>query len=126
MNYYATTMTQNFEKEKNRRATLITAGFAASVVLVMFLWKWKLPDLQALIPQGEFIEINLGVDDFGSGTDQPMTPGDPAPQQQIAYTPAAAPEKSESDDAKDIEEDVQRKKHRKFLSRLLQNLKQKK
>ncbi len=109
MNYYATTMSQSFEKEKNRRATLITAGFAASVVLIMFVWKWKLPDLQALIPQGEFIEINLGVDDFGSGTDQPMTPGDPAPQQQIAYTPAAAPEKSESDDAKDIEEDVAEK-----------------
>ena len=109
MNYYATTMSQTFEKEKNRRATLITAGFAASLVLIMFLWKWKLPDLQALLPQGEFIEINLGVDDFGSGTDQPMTPGDPAPQQQIAYTPVAAPEKSESDDAKDIEEDVAEK-----------------
>jgi len=105
MNYYATTMSQTFEKEKNRQAAAITAGFAGALLLVMFLWKWQIVDLKALIlPQGEFIEVNLGVDDFGSGTDQPMTPGDPAPQQQIAYTPAAA-EKSNDDNSKDIEED---------------------
>jgi hypothetical protein len=105
MNYYATTMSQTFEREKNRQAAAITAGFAGGLLLLMFLWKWQIvTDIKALLPQGEFIEINLGVDDFGSGTDQPMTPGDPAPQQQIAYTPAAA-EKSNDDNSKDIEED---------------------
>lgn len=104
MNYYATTMSQTFEREKNRQAAVITTAFAGTLLLVMFLWKWKLVDLKAFVPQGEYIEINLGVDDFGSGTDQPMIPGDPAPQQQIAYTPAAA-EKSNDDNSKDIEED---------------------
>ena len=104
MNYYATTMSQTFEREKNRQAAAITAGFAGGLLLIMFLVKWQIVNLKELIvPQGEFIEVNLGVDDFGSGTDQPMTPGDPAPQQQIAYTPAAA-EKSNDDNSKDIEE----------------------
>lgn len=104
MNYYVTTMSQSFEKEKNRQAAIVTTAFAGALLLVMFLWKWKLADLQAFIPQGEFIEINLGVDDLGSGTDQPMTPGEPAPQEKIAYTPSAA-EKSADDNSKDFEED---------------------
>jgi hypothetical protein len=113
MNYY-TTMIQTFEKEKNRQAALITGAFATALVIVMFIWKWKLPELPALIPQGEFIEVNLGVDDFGSGTDQPMTPGEPAPQEKIAYTPSA-PEKSTTDDAKDVEEDETEKEAPKIL-----------
>ena len=97
-------MTQTFEREKNRQAALITGSFATALVIVMFILKWKLAELPVIVPQGEFIEVNLGVDDFGSGTDQPMTPGEPAPKEEkIAY--AAAPEKSITDDAKDIEED---------------------
>lgn len=113
MNYY-TAMTQTFEREKNRQAALITGGFATLLVIVMFVLKWKLPELPSLVPQGEFIEVNLGVDDFGSGTDQPMTPGEPAPQEKIAYV-AAAPEKSNTDDAKDIEEDETQKEAPKIL-----------
>ena len=107
-------MIQTFEREKNRQAALFTGAFATALVIVMFIWKWKLPELPALVPQGEFIEVNLGVDDFGSGTDQPMTPGEPAPQEKIAYTPSA-PERSTPVDAKDIEEDETEKEAPKIL-----------
>lgn len=111
-NYY--TMSAEFETRKNTQASLITGGFALLMILIMFFLKWKLPELPSIIPQGEYIEINLGVDDFGSGTDQPMNPGDPSPQEQIAYTPAA-PVNAEVDNAKDIEEDEAEKEAPKIL-----------
>ena len=107
-------MSAEFETRKNTQAGLITGGFALLMILIMFFLKWKLPELPSIIPQGEYIEINLGVDDFGSGTDQPMNPGDPSPQEQIAYTPAA-PVNAEVDNAKDIEEDEAEKEAPKIL-----------
>jgi hypothetical protein len=52
----------------------------------------------------EFLEVNLGTDDFGSGNDQPLLPGEPAPAKQTAYTPPQ-PVKAVADDVKDVETD---------------------
>jgi hypothetical protein len=57
MNYYAA-MLLNFEKEKNRRAALITAGIAMALVLISFFWSWPLPKLE-LPPQEMLVEIAL-------------------------------------------------------------------
>jgi hypothetical protein len=100
-NAYA--MSASFEARKNSQATMITAGFAGLLLLLMFLIKWSLPDIPPPIVE-EGIEVNLGTSDQGFGKDQPMMPGEPAPKQQIA-TAMPQQSKSEVKDAKDIEED---------------------
>lgn len=100
-NYYV--MSASFEARKNARATMITAGFAVLLFLLMYFVRWTLPQLSIPIAD-EGIEVNLGTSDQGFGTDQPMIPGDPAPQQSVA---ASVPvrEKSDIKDSKDFEED---------------------
>ena len=100
-NSYA--MSASFEARKNSQATMITAGFAGLMVLLMFLLKWSLPVIQPPIIE-EGIEVNIGTSDQGFGKDQPLLPGEPAPQQQIAYT-APPQTKADVNDAKDVEED---------------------
>ncbi len=96
-------MTADFEREKNRKATAITLGIAGLLLLLFYLVKWPLPT----ISQPEFVEVmevNLGSGDEGSGTDQPLLPGEPAPAQQTAYTPPQ-PVKAATSEAKDVETD---------------------
>jgi periplasmic protein TonB len=100
-NYY--TMTAEFERQKNIKASAITAGVAVGLLLLMLFYKWPLPTLPPT-PIQEFIEIDLGNGDPGSGTDHPLLPGDPAPAQQTAYTPPQAVQSNVSD-AKDVETD---------------------
>jgi hypothetical protein len=104
MNYNQTAMSASFEAKKNSQATMITAGFAGLMLLLMFLLKWSMPVIEAPLAD-EWIEINLGNSDFGLGADQPKMPGEPAPQQQVAYNPPQQNQK-EFNDAKDIEEDI--------------------
>ncbi|MFI5133712.1 MAG: hypothetical protein ACHQEB_05220, partial [Chitinophagales bacterium] len=96
-------MSASFEARKNSQATIITAGFAGLMLLLMFLIKWSLPVIPPIIVE-EGIEVNLGTSDQGFGKDQPMSPGDPAPKQQIA-TSIPQQTKAEVKDAKDIDED---------------------
>ena len=96
-------MSASFEARKNSQATIITAGFAGLMLLLMFLLKWSLPAIPLPVIE-EGIEVNLGTSDQGFGKDQPMQPGEPAPQQQIAYT-APQQTKAEVTNAKDVDED---------------------
>jgi outer membrane biosynthesis protein TonB len=58
-----------------------------------------------VIPQqDEYIDINLGSSDVGSGNDQPQLPGEPAPAQQEAYTPPQAVTQASAEAARDVEE----------------------
>jgi hypothetical protein len=82
-NYYA--MSAAFEKQKNTQASLITLGIAGALCLLFFLIKWQIPVAEQPTVE-EFIDISLG-DEMGSGNNQPLLPGDPAPAQQVAYTP---------------------------------------
>jgi len=59
-NSYA--MSASFEARKNTQATMITAGFAGLMILLMFLVKWSLPDLIKPIAE-ETIEVNLNIPD---------------------------------------------------------------
>jgi outer membrane biosynthesis protein TonB len=92
-----------FERQKNQKASAITAGIAGGILLIALLLKWPLPTIPPPVVD-EGIEINLGSGDQGFGTDQPKLPGDPAPAQQVAYTPPqAAPARDEA--VKDVETD---------------------
>src|SRR6185503_6355268 len=57
MNYY-TAMMQSFEKEKNRRAALITGGIALAMVLAFILIKFHLPKIEIPPPQ-MYVEVDL-------------------------------------------------------------------
>ena len=96
-------MSAEFERQKNIKATAITLGIAGALLLIVILVRWPLPTV-APTPVQEFLEVNLGTDDFGSGKDQPLLPGEPAPAQQTAYTPPQ-PVKAVADDVKDVETD---------------------
>src|SRR5687767_3829891 len=86
MNTSALYMSDSFEKQKKTRATAATVGAAGGLLLLAILIKWPIPSIP-VPPVEEGIEINLGSSDQGFGTDQPQLPGDPAPVQQVAYTP---------------------------------------
>lgn len=98
-------MTADFEKEKNIKASAITFGIAGALLLLFIFVKWPLPS-EPQVATEEFIEVNLGSGDLGSGDDQPLLPGEPAPAEQPAYTPPQPqPVKAVADNAKDIETD---------------------
>lgn len=101
MNNY---MTMNIETNRqiNMRASVYTAAIAGALLLLIFFVRFYQP-VQAAQPQEEYIEINLGSSDVGSGDDQPELPGEPAPEQQVAYTPVQH-QSSSNEAARDIEE----------------------
>lgn len=56
-------MSASFEARKNQQASMITAGFAGIMILLLFLWKWKLPIIEKELPeQGIEIVLNLPED----------------------------------------------------------------
>jgi len=57
MNYY-TAMMQSFEREKNKRAMMITVGVALAMLFTFILWKWPLPKIE-IPPQLTYIEVQL-------------------------------------------------------------------
>lgn len=97
-------MTNVYTAENKRKASGITIGVAIALLLLTFMLKWPVPTVPVPVAE-EGIEINLGNSDAGFGSDQPQLPGDPAPAQQVAYTPPQpAAEKAVPEDAKDVEE----------------------
>jgi hypothetical protein len=81
-------MSPTFEREKNLKASLYTAGIAL-VIFLVFIWvKMTIPHTDPP-PVEDYMDINLGSGDQGFGTDQPQLPGDPAPA-QASYTPPQA------------------------------------
>ena len=89
-------MTLNFEKEKNIKASAITAMICGLLFLLFFFLQWSLPQ----IPQpdyGEGIEVNLGNSETGLGDVPPQIPGEPAATDDIkTSTVAASPVNSET------------------------------
>ncbi|HWJ91300.1 MAG TPA: hypothetical protein VNR87_09325 [Flavisolibacter sp.] len=96
----AISMSADFERQKNIQASALTAAFAGAVLLMILMVKWSIP-VKTDRPQEEYVEINLGNSDQGSGTDQPQLPGEPAPAQQVAYTPPQ-PAPSHEESVKDV------------------------
>jgi outer membrane biosynthesis protein TonB len=103
----AVALSPEFERQKNLQAALYTAGITGALLLLVFLIKFYEP--VAIMPvQEEYIDINLGSSNVGSGNDQPQLPGEPAPAQQVAYTPAQPVVKASAEPVKDIEENNDR------------------
>lgn len=100
-------MTADFERQKNLQASLYTAGIAIAILLLIFFIKFYEPVVRPA-PQEEFIEINLGSSDVGSGNHQPQLPGEPAPAHQVAYTPPQPVTNTAEESVKDVEENNDR------------------
>ena len=100
---HSVSITAEFERQKNIKALAITLGIAGVLLLLVMFLKWSMPTVPPA-PTQEFLEVNLGTDDFGSGKDQPLLPGEPAPAQETSYTPPQ-PVKAVADNVKDVETD---------------------
>jgi len=107
-------MSASFEARKNQQATMITAGFAGLLLLLMFLIRWELVTIIPPSPLEEGIEVNLGTSDQGFGKDQPMMTGEPAPKQEVVRS-SPPQTKVNTNDSKDIEEDNEDKVAPKIL-----------
>jgi hypothetical protein len=96
-------MADNFESEKNFKATGWTALICALLLFLFFFVSWTRPaEPQPIVEEG--IEVNLGNSDKGLGKDQPYLPGEPSAEDKEKYTPPkqAVVEKAP---AKDVETD---------------------
>ncbi len=96
-------MADNFESEKNVKATGYTAAVLAVLLLIFFTIGWTHP-VEPPPPVEDGIEVNLGNSDKGLGKDQPYLPGQPSAEDKEKYTPPkqAVVEKAP---AKDVETD---------------------
>lgn len=101
-------MSASFEARKNSQATVITAIFAAAMVLLMFLWSWTIPLILPEPPDtGILVELNLPEEPpvpvrsagGGGGGNQVEAAG---PAGTAPYSP---PLPGTEQDAKDVAED---------------------
>lgn len=93
----------NFEAEKNIRASVYTLIVCVLLLIALLVIKWTLATIPPP-PEEEGIEVNLGNSDQGLGDDQPFLPGKPAPSNQEAYVPPKA-SNTPVEEAKDFETD---------------------
>ena len=102
----ALTMTDPFEARKNTQASLITAGFAAGMMLLMFLLKWQLPTLPLpLKDEGILVELNLPDDPPARQLGGGGGGGNPVQATGEKGTASTPPAPGIKEDVKDIEED---------------------
>ena len=105
-NYYV--MAAQLDAKNRQQATLITAGFAAFMIVLMFLLKWTMPTFEKLSYEpGIEVELNLPdeplpetVANGGGGGGNPVQASGPA-----GVSPAVPPAPGERDDSKELEED---------------------
>lgn len=84
-----TSMSANFERDKNIKASAYTGVICGSLFLLFFSLQWTLPQIPA--PDfGDGIEVNLGNSETGMGDIAPQIPGDPS----VAEDSKTAPPKS--------------------------------
>lgn len=79
-------MADNFESQKNIKASGYTLGICTLLLLLCFYLSWSNPvEPPPVVEDG--IEVNLGNSDQGLGTDQPYLPGQPSAEDKEKYTP---------------------------------------
>lgn len=101
-------MSESLEARKNSQASMITAGFAGFMLLLMFLLKWPIPVIEPpVIDQGILVDLNIPEEvlpvtkiNGGGGGGNPVEAGGPA-----GIAKASPPPPGTKDEAKDIEED---------------------
>jgi hypothetical protein len=79
-------MADNFESEKNIKASGYTLLICALLLILLVYVSWTLPAPPVPVVE-DGIEVNLGNSDKGLGTDQPYLPGHPSAQDKEKYTP---------------------------------------
>jgi len=113
MNNY-TTMTADFERQKNAQAALYTGAIAGILLLTIWFVKFYEPVVPPA-PVEEYVEIalpepppvedvNLGNNDVGTGNVQPIVTGTPSSSpvaQEVSETKSASPQQA----TKDFDED---------------------
>ena len=101
----AYTMSASLEAKYRSQASMITAGFAAFMLILMFLLKW---DMTAIVkaPESPAIEVELNLPEEpetyqsgGGGGGNPVQASEPP-----GIAKAVPPEPGDKDDSKDIEE----------------------
>jgi hypothetical protein len=98
----------HFEQQKNIKAGALTAGICLLIALMLIFVSWQLPQIAAPDPplEQQGIEVNIGTDETGFGTDQPLLPGDPAPQVAAAPPQTTASDAADDNTADDPASDV--------------------
>lgn len=100
-NYYVMAITQE-DRRRRTEAGFITAGFAAFVLLCMFLVKWKIPVfVESVADQGIEVELNLpdepeSLADGGGGGGNPVQAVGEAGIAKYVPQPAGEPEASQA------------------------------
>src|ERR1700748_393425 len=79
-------MTDNFESQKNWKATGYTVAICALLVFLFIFISWSQPVETPPVTE-EGIEVNLGNSDQGLGTNQPYLPGKASAEDKEKYTP---------------------------------------
>src|SRR5689334_16213066 len=98
-------MSATLDAKKNSQASMITAGFAGLMILLMFLLKWKLPVFERPITETAIeVELNLPeepqvVAGGGGGGGNPVQASGPV---GTASTP---PNSGTPEEAKDFDDD---------------------
>ncbi len=95
---YSTTMQIGFEREKNWKASAITATVCLLLFLLFFYLQWTLPQIPIPVT-GEGIEVNLGNSETGIGDIAPTIPGSPSVKEDDIKT-APTTSKPEPSNAK--------------------------
>lgn len=103
----AIAMSAQLESKYRSQAMLITAAFAAFMVVLMFLLKWGVPKIIPPAPEmGVLVELNLPEEELittpvngGGGGGNPVQAAGPA-----GAAPHSPPAPGTEDDAKDVEE----------------------
>ncbi len=97
-------MSASLEARKNSQAAMVTAGFAAFMILLMFLLKWKLPVFEHPVTE-TYLQIEMNLEEEpqlfaggGGGGGNPVQASGPQ------GTASAPPNPGEEEEAKDIEE----------------------
>ena len=79
-------MAENFESQKNIKASGYTLVISTLLLLLFIFFSWSHPiEPPPIVEDG--IEVNLGNSDQGLGVDQPYLPGQPSAQDKEKYTP---------------------------------------
>jgi len=98
-------MSASFEARKNQQATMITAGFAGLVILLLFLIKWELPVIEKHIEE-PLVEINLPDEPISSFQAGGGGGGNPVQATGPSGIASASPQPgTDKEDAKDVETD---------------------
>ena len=103
-NAYA--MSASLEARKNTQATMITAGFAGLMILLMFLLKWDLPVFEKNMQEpGIEVQLNLPEEPVtiakgGGGGGNPVQA-----TERAGIVRPTPPQPGTKDDSKDIEDD---------------------